>query len=149
MTTPPPTAVPPTTISAEPYVPGESPSSQHRSVAAIASFALGIFFMLGLGIFRVANPIVTVTVDRSTGVIDALGAFGLFTIVLVAIVVVLGHIGLSATRTGARRGRGIAAAGTTLGYVLVFVYVTTLISAAIFSSFDGNGTFLQNVFYWV
>jgi len=105
--------------------------------------------MLGLGAFRLANPIVTVNVDRDSGIIDALGAFGLFTIVLVAIVVVLGHIGLSATRTGARRGRGIAAAGTTLGYVLVFVYVTTLISAAIASSFPDNGTFLQNVFYWV
>ena len=149
MTTPLPAAVPPTSNPAQPYAAAESPSAPPRSIAAIASFALGILFMLGLGAFRLANPIVTVNVDRSTGIIDALGAFGLFTIVLVAIVVVLGHIGLSATRTGARRGRGIAAAGTTLGYVLVFVYVTTLISAGIASSFNDNGTFLQNVFYWV
>jgi hypothetical protein len=119
------------------------------SRAAIASFALGIFFMLGLGAFRLANPIVTAQVDPSTGVIDVLGAFGLFTIVLVAIVVVLGHMGLASTRGGARRGRGIAAAGTTLGYVLVFIYVNTLIAAAIASTLPNNGTFLQNVFYWV
>jgi heme/copper-type cytochrome/quinol oxidase subunit 3 len=119
------------------------------SIPAVASFALGIVFMLGLGLFRVANPIVTQNVGRSTGVIDALGAFGLFTIVLVAIVVVLGHLGLAATRSGGRRGRAIAAAGTTLGYVLVFVYVTTFISAAIATSFPDNGTFVQNFFYWV
>ena len=124
-------------------------SSAPWSGAAIASFALGIFFMLGLGLFRVANPIVTFSVDRSNGVIDVLGAFGLFTIVLVAIVVALGHVGLAATHTGARRGQGIAVAGMTLGYALVLIYVTTLVSAAIASSFNGNGTFVQNVFYWV
>ncbi len=105
--------------------------------------------MVGLGLFRVANPLVTMKVDRGSGVIDALGWFGLFTIVLVAIVVVLGHVGLAATRSGGRRGRTFAAAGTTLGYVLVFVYVTTFISAAIATSFPDNGTFVQNFFYWV
>jgi len=149
MTTLPPPTEPAIPAPAHPSAATESSIPPPRSIAAIASVALGIFFMLGLGAFRLANPIVTVNVDRDSGIIDALGAFGLFTIVLVAIVVVLGHIGLSATRTGARRGRGIAAAGTTLGYVLVFVYVTTLISAAIASSFPDNGTFLQNVFYWV
>jgi hypothetical protein len=113
------------------------------------SFALGVFFMLGLAAFRLANPIVSLNVGPATGIIDALGAFGLFTIVLVAIVVVLGHVGLAATRGGARRGRSLAVAGTTLGYALVLVYVTTVISAAIASSYPDSGTFLQNVFYWV
>jgi len=147
-TLPPPEASIPSP-SAQPFVSAEAGASAGISIAAVASFALGIFFMLGLGLFRVANPIVTMKVNRASGVIDALGAFGLFTIVLVAIVVVLGHVGLASTRSGARRGRAVAAAGTTLGYVLVFVYLTTIISAAIATSFPDNGTFVQNVFYWV
>lgn len=149
MTALPPYPGPGVPTSTQPSVADVPQNSARWSGAAIASFALGILFAAGLGIFRVANPLVTYLVDRSTGVIDVLGAFGLFTIVLVAIVVALGHVGLAATLNGARRGHSMAVAGTTLGYVLVLIYVTTLVSAAIASSFNDNGTFVQNVFYWV
>jgi hypothetical protein len=56
-----------------------------------------------------------------------------------AVAIVLGHVGLTATRNGARGGRGMAIAGLVLGYVFVVPWAI-LFFTAFLGVFTGSTT---------
>jgi hypothetical protein len=119
------------------------------SSAALASFILAAFFFLGLLLFRIIDVIFNFDGAVNDATITVFGYLGLATIVLVIVVVVLGHVGMAATRVGRKRGRALAGGGLTLGYAMVAFYLVTLALAAIASSQPHSGTFIQNMLYWV
>jgi hypothetical protein len=70
----------------------------------------------------------TATASMVLGIIGALGGWCMLGIPC-AVAVVLGHAGLSATRDGARGGRGMAVAGLVLGYIFVVPWAILFFTA--------------------
>jgi hypothetical protein len=127
-----------------------APTRPKLSVLAVVSFALGAFFMLGLALFRIANPIIANLQTNLHSTVIVLGICGLLTVLPVLVVVVLGHLAIAATAPGKqRRGRGFAGAGISLGYALLLTYLVTLIAAAIATVGPHSTDFVSNFFYWV
>ena len=78
-----------------------------------------------------------------------LGVLGLVAILPAAAAVIFGHLGLRRRADGTSPGRAIAAAGLTLGYVMVIMWANRLLIAAIVSTTTGApDQFIPNVFWW-
>jgi hypothetical protein len=68
------------------------------------------------------------TASMVLGILGALGGWCMLGIPC-AVAILLGHLGLSATRDGARGGRGMAVAGLVLGYVFVVPWAILFFTA--------------------
>jgi hypothetical protein len=87
------------------------------------------------GIYKGAFPLV-------------MGILGLLSILPIAAGIVLGHLGLVQTRSGARRGRGVAWIGTVIGYALLVLWFNRIIVTIIATIVLKDGKFVQDFFWW-
>jgi hypothetical protein len=86
--------------------------------------------------------------DQVGAIATALGILNLIEVVPIAVAVVFGHVGLSATSRG-KRGRWLAIASLVLGYALLLLYLNRIIVSLIaVIAFPQNAGFIQNNFYW-
>ncbi|CAN5389600.1 hypothetical protein BH11ACT3_BH11ACT3_11530 [soil metagenome] len=113
----------------------------------------------GLMILALLTPLLligrTITVALTyqagsvSGISDPLGVLGLLFIVPVVIAVVLGHVGLSHTADGARRGRLLAALTLGAGYLHVALWANRIVDAVVSTIAGGDPSqFIANVFLW-
>jgi hypothetical protein len=77
-----------------------------------------------------------------------MGILGLLSIIPIAAGIVLGHLGLVQTRSGARRGRAVAWIGTVTGYALLLLYFNRVIVTIIATVVLKDGKFVQDFFWW-
>ena len=77
------------------------------------------------------------------------GGLGLLSVVPILSGVLLGHVGVLATRPGKKRGRGMAAAGLALGYVLFVLYLNRVLIIIVTISTQGlQWTEFPRYFLW-
>ena len=120
------------------------------SLAAVISLVGGLLLLvIHLGV-RTAGPMF-VTLDGSTPFetpIFVLGVLGLASIVPILSGIVLGHIGVGATKPGGKRGRGIAGAGLGINYALLGLYFNRLLLVSITAMQQDAWAFFVNNFFW-
>ena len=76
------------------------------------------------------------------------GVLGLLSFVPIVVVIVLGHLGFVATRSGRKRGRTLAVIGLTLGFVLFVLYLNRLIVVLLVATQSGDWSSLVANFFW-
>jgi hypothetical protein len=120
------------------------------SVLAIVSFALAALTCFAYLTVKTLVPIFDApTFDKQVdGIAVVFGILGLLSIVPIAAIIVLGHLGIRRSTAG-RRGRALGVAALAVGYLLLALYFNRLIVAAIaVVSFPHGTSFLENNFFW-
>jgi hypothetical protein len=120
-----------------------TPSVTRRSLLGIFSVVLGALNLLGYFVIRVISAIPD-SFDQLASVAPVLGILGFLTIIPIAASIVLGHLGLTATRTG-RRGRATAGIGLGIGYTLLALYFIRLVASI---EQIGQSDLASNFFWW-
>jgi hypothetical protein len=86
--------------------------------------------------------------DQVDAIATVFGILNLLEVVPIAVAIVFGHMGPSATSKG-KRGRWLAIASVMLGYALFLLSANCIIvSLLALITFPHNAGFLQNNFYW-
>lgn len=126
-------------------VPKASPAAVGGLVVGAVTFAL----------LALTKLFTTVSVSGQTvddNLLAVLGVLGLLTLLPILATIVLGHIGVSATSRGKKRGRAAAGAALALGYVLLTLSIVRLVNALVATAaYSGDNpliTFLSNIFWW-
>jgi hypothetical protein len=103
-------------------VPVYPPSGPPMSPGPYGGYSATYGYGPALGPTVVVAPVVpasgAATASMVLGIIGALGGWCMLGVPC-AIAILLGHVGLSATKDGSRSGRGMAVAGLVLGYLFV------------------------------
>jgi hypothetical protein len=116
----------------DPQQPAATPAP--LSIAAIVSLAGAIvllFFHMSVRLYVVLSASWNTNFDWGFIV----GLLGLLSILPIVSGIVFGHLGVIATRGGAKRGRVAAIAGVSVGYVLFVLYCNRLIVVLLAMSF--------------
>jgi hypothetical protein len=117
------------------------------SVFALIAFILGV--TLTVTLTMVKTVAVAVSSANDTEVLGTIfGWLGLVSIVVVAATVILGHLGIRATRPAGKRGRALAVAGVTLGYLHLVLYFNRVLIAIIALFTVKDSSFVWNIFGW-
>ena len=121
-----------------------------RSVSSVVAIVLAVVTFVALVISKILSAM-SLELDDTGYVV--LGFLGLATIVPIIVVIVFGHVGRAATRTGLKLGLGTATAALAMGYVLLVLYLVRLINVATYTSInsvsgDDFFGFVRQIFYW-
>ena len=127
----------------------DPPAPSGLSIAAVLSFVGGAILLalhMTVRLFGAFNW-ETDSEGADPGLI--FGVLGLLSFVPILLEIVLGHLGFIATRPGRKRGRTLAVAGLTMGYVLFVLYLNRLIVVLIVAVQSGEwDRFVPNFFWW-
>ena len=140
-------AVPPVS---PPPPPGFSPSVK----APLSVFALVALIVAAvLSVLHLVVRLLDAALGSSAEIYKSplplvLGILGLASLVVIAVIIALGHVGIAQTRPGRKRGRTIAVIATTIGYVLLVLYLNRIIVAIIATVTQKDGQFTQDIFWW-
>jgi hypothetical protein len=120
------------------------------SVLALIGFIVACLSFLDLLTTKTLVPVFDSSTfrDEIDSIATVFGVLNLLAIVPIAVAVVFGHIGISATSKG-KRGRWLGIASVVLGYALFLLYLNRIIvSLLAVLTFPHAAGFLQNNFYW-
>ena len=120
------------------------------SIAAIVSLAGAIVLLvlhMSVRLFVVISAQWNTSVDWGF----IIGLLGLLSLVPIVSGIVFGHVGVSNTKNGKKRGRIAAVAGVAIGYVLFVLYFNRLIVVLLAMAFGGGdfGRFAQYFMYYI
>ena len=118
----------------------------------LAVTAFGLVCVVAISVLTGRLIAATTSFDyegQTLELVQVLGFVGLFTIVPVAVAIVLAHLAVGDLRRRDRRGILLAGMALGAGYLLAFWYLNRLIAATIATAGYGDfAEFLPNVFYW-
>lgn len=129
----------------------DPPVRSGLSIAAVLSFVGGVVLLALHMTVRLFGAFGWGPENENTNFDPGLifGLLGLLSFIPIVLELVCGHVGFIATRPGSKRGRTLAVAGLTMGYVLLAFYLNRLIVVIIVSVNSGEwGLFVPNFFWW-
>ncbi len=121
------------------------------SAAAIVSFIIAVATVFGYLAEKTLLPIYQGPdfAHSWLAIATVFGTLSLASILPIAAIIVFGHASSRATARD-RRGRVLAIAATTVGYVLLAMYINRIVVSLIaMATVSSAGTLIQNNFYWL
>jgi len=147
----PPPVPPPYVAPSAPAVAASGTDAARKSLSglALASAIIGAFEIVALLTVRIVVVAASQAKDGAPALALTFGTLGLVCILPTIAAIVLGHIALVSTSRGRRRGVGLAALGTGVGYVNLLIWGNRVLIAIISAAQVGDPSqFVPNNFWW-